>query len=107
MSQTSILKIKDRITFYLKEYPHLRDSDEKLIASVWKDELIKQGFKTTQMSAYDFLKMYSDGKLTSSESIGRCRRKIQETTPELRGALYVERKNNEESVKSEIRQFAD
>ena len=45
------------------------------------------------LSAQDFLKIYSLGKLTSAPSIKRARAKLQQDFPELRGEKYITRKN--------------
>jgi hypothetical protein len=49
--------------------------------------------KIEQMSATDFLKLFSQGKLPHTESIRRCRQKLQEENPELRGLNYVQRQD--------------
>ena len=33
-------KIKDRVKALLVKHPHLRDSDNRLIATIWKQDLI-------------------------------------------------------------------
>lgn len=62
-----------------------RDSDELLTALLWYRE------GAMGLSAIDFLKDYASGKYTSAETIRRCRQRLQETKPELRGHLYAER----------------
>ena len=46
----------------------------------------------TTINAYEFLKMFSEGKLTNPISIRRMRRKLQEEHKYLRGKKYYERK---------------
>lgn len=64
----------------------LADCDERLVAIVWWHETRQQ-----YMSANDFFKYYAQGKFSSSESITRCRRKLEELHPELRGKNYEKR----------------
>jgi hypothetical protein len=86
---------------YLIKFPHLRDDDFKLIASVWAEQLGgKERLKS--MSAFDFVQLFSEGKLSSPESIRRSRQKLQEDTLELRGLKYNERKKQEQIIKNQI-----
>lgn len=84
----------------LERHPHLRDNDEKLCANFW---YIEAGLYTKDMSAYDFIQMYSERRITLSDSITRMRRKIQEETPELRGQLWEKRHKKEEDVKGYLK----
>jgi hypothetical protein len=84
------LKIKNKVHFYLKKYPHLRDDDNGLIANIWYEEL---GVRhDPHLLAIYFLAEFADGNLSSPESIRRSRQKIQEDHPELRGEKYTLRK---------------
>lgn len=67
------------------------DCDERLVATVWYN-CIKS--EVNNMSAMSLLEMYTKGKLPSSESITRCRRKLEELHPELRGKDYLKRHSN-------------
>lgn len=82
--------IKEKVEFLLKNYPDLRDDDFRLISNYFA--FLMQG-KIEQMSATDFLKLFSQGKLPHTESIRRCRQKLQEENPELRGLNYVQRQD--------------
>lgn len=88
---------KELIIQLLNQHPHLRDDDNKLIATIWKKEL-----KSNSHSALEFLQMYADKRLTNAESIRRCRAKIQELSPELRGLKY---KARHEAAKETIEQL--
>jgi hypothetical protein len=95
-----IEKLVEMVTRLLIGDPRLRDSDKKLSARVWLEQL--RGIdKLKKMTAYDFLVLYTDDSapLYSQESIGRARRLIQEHNPELRGQKYKERKEEEQVVK--------
>jgi hypothetical protein len=82
------MKTTDEIQRLLNKYKHLRDSDNKLIATYWFNEIKEKGQNIYEMSAFDFLKLYSDSKLTNAETIRRMRAKLQEEKPELRGDVY-------------------
>ncbi len=101
-----IKRIAPKVKELLKEKPHLRDSDNKLIASIWWIEL--GGQVVSDLSGMDVLNRLSEGQLTSPESIRRSRQKIQEENPHLRGESYKVRKLVEEpKVKDEIRNWTE
>ena len=89
--------IKDKVQKLITENPHLRDNDEKLMANIWYQESEEKGVE----SLFDFLRRYSNGEFSNSESIRRIRQKIQETNPELRGSAY---KNRTTEKVTEVRQ---
>ena len=95
-------KIKDRVKALLVSIPHLRDSDNRLIATIWKHDLFNQGSPSLTITAYDFLKFYSEGKLTNAETIRRVRQKLQEENPELRGTVNEARQKEGEEVRKTI-----
>ena len=76
-------------------HPRLRDSDRSLSANIWVKQLNR-----AQLTMEQFLHLYCapDSKLASQESIGRCRRKLQELYPELRGTKYSERQGEQKNV---------
>ena len=82
--------IKEKVEFLLVNYPLLRDDDFRLISNYFAF-LMKD--KINNMSAKDFLQLFSEGKLPHTESIRRCRQKLQEENIKLRGKNYTERKD--------------
>ncbi len=90
------LKIKDKVQRLLENYPHLRDSDEKLTANIWLSETPKDA------TAFEVLQMYAEKKLTNAESIRRSRAKLQEENPELRGKNYELRHKEETRILQEL-----
>lgn len=76
------MKIYDRVYNLLRDYPQLRDSDKKLMWTVWYKESRGNGEYITKD---EFM------KCTSAESITRARRKVVELHPELKGTREVER----------------
>ena len=97
MTQT----IKDNVRDLLVRMPHLRDDDNRLIANYW---LIESGgtAHNKQRTAYDFLKVFGTGNLTSAESIRRMRQKLQEEDITLRGAKYKLRHDLAEEIRLSI-----
>ncbi len=94
--------VKDRVKALLEKHPHLRDSDNKLIATIWKFDLISMRINLSEITGNIFLLLYSESKLTNAETIRRVRQKIQEENPELRGTAYGERQKQGEDVRKEI-----
>ncbi len=90
----------------LDRYPHLRDDDQKLLASVWKYLLIKNHhLELENISGIQLLTIISQGALPNSESITRCRRKLQEINTDLRGELWDKRHNHQTDVIEQVRSF--
>ena len=83
------MKTIERIRGILEKDQRMRDNDELLIAFVWYYEIPED--RRQSMSAFDFLSDYSKRKFTSAESIRRCRAKLQEENPSLRGSTYDKR----------------
>ena len=94
--------VKDRVKALLEKHPHLRDSDNKLIATIWKQDLLNCNEDPSNMTAYSFLMLYSRALLTNSETIRRVRQKIQEENPGLRGTVNEARQKEGEEVRKTI-----
>ena len=86
------IKVKETVENLLRKREHLRDDDNKLIASYWWLELKSKNIDINELSALEFLEMYSKCSLTNAESIRRIRQKLQEEKEFLRGHKYYERK---------------
>ena len=86
------MKTKDVVKQLLIGTPHLRDSDPKLIATYWFNELKEKQIDPNKINGLEFMQMFANSKLTNIKTIERMRRKLQEECPELRGKLYIERK---------------
>lgn len=96
-------QIKDIVRHKLIKDIRTRDNDNLLASLIWFDELKSKGLE--EVSAFGFLKMYSTGSFMNYESIRRCRQKIQELEPSLRGQNYEERKRKDKEVKDQIKNF--
>lgn len=95
-------ELKNRITYLLELYPHLRDSDRRLCSNIWVRELEEQGKDYKSITAEQMLVLYNQSKLTTQDSITRARRQIQEYNPNLRGEKYAERHAKVQEVKKDL-----
>ena len=93
--------VMDEVHSFLINHPVLRDSDERLMANIWSKAILPPHTLET-ISAKGLLEKLSEGKLPSYESISRCRRKLQEECPNLRGEKWYERHKRAETVKKEM-----
>ena len=95
-------KVLDQVKDLLTNHPHLRDDDERLMATMWFKHMEE---KLEEMSAFDLLKQLATSNLPSYESISRCRRKLQEECPELRGEKWDKRHKAQEDVKEDLKEM--
>jgi len=86
------MKTKEKVKFWLKMYPDLRDDDNRLCSNIWSEELGHIDGITQGTPIVEFLKLYASNKFTSAPSIKRARAKLQEECPEYRGKKYQLRK---------------
>jgi len=85
------MKTKDKVKYWLKRHPELRDNDNRLCANIWGEEIDNLVF-VEKTNIKGFLKLYAANKLTSAPSIKRARAKLQEEEPKYRGEKYYLRK---------------
>lgn len=97
------LKIKDKVRVLLERCPETRDNDNLLISDFWKAEMIYN--KNEVLYTLNFLDLFARGDFTNPESIRRCRQKLQEENPALRGTNYKQRQKEQESVKKELKEW--
>ena len=92
----------DKVRTLLIEKPWLRNNDNMLLAYIWESEL-----KEKKVGTQDdmFLAKYGMGKLSNAESIRRCRQKLQQENPELRGGNYKGRQMEIDDVIEELKNF--
>ena len=91
----------DKVVNLLTKHPSLRDSDERLIANIWYNHTKNVG----EIDAITLLSRFAEGKLPSYQSISRCRMKIQEEKPDLRGKKWAKRHSKQQLVKDEIKEI--
>jgi hypothetical protein len=90
---TKIKAIKDLVEDILLNYPLSRDNDNYLACFVWHKQV--RASRDGDVTFENFLTMYSNGMLASSDTITRAARKIKETRPDLRGNGHDKRKKLE------------
>ena len=93
-----LFSMSSEVTKLLTKYPSLRDNDDKLMANIWCNRIDNLDITT----ATTVLIMLADRKLPSYESVSRCRRKIQETNPHLRGKKWIQRQSRARKIRKEI-----
>ena len=91
----------DKVINLLTKHPSLRDSDERLAANIWYNNIKN----VNEIDAITLLSRFAEGKLPSYESISRCRRKIQEEKPELRGKKWAKRHAKQKVIKEQIKEI--
>lgn len=92
-----VSKTKDIVREKLLMYPSCRDNDNELMARIWYMEA-----QDKNISMKYFFGMMKDGLFTPSESIRRCRQKLQELNPELRGLKYKSRQKGATETKKDL-----
>jgi len=91
----------DKVINLLTKHPSLRDSDERLAANIWYNNIKN----VDEIDAITLLSRFAEGKLPSYESISRCRRKIQEEKPDLRGKKWAKRHSKQRVIKEQIKEI--
>ena len=99
--ERKIAKLVDRVTGLLTAKSDLRDNDRRLTCNIWWKSVPNPKLLMFE----DFIKLYIDGKVPESDSITRCRRKVQEENEELRGESWDLRHGLEDEVKKELREI--
>ena len=96
-----ISKLVDRVTGLLTAKSDLRDNDRRLICNIWW----KSVSNPELLMFEDFIQLYIKGKVPESDSITRCRRKVQEENEDLRGKSWDLRHGLENTVLNELREI--
>lgn len=94
------MKIEEKVVKCLKKNPSLRDDDRKLIATIWWGEM---GSDKKYWTATQFLNSFCSKELTSPESIRRCRQRVQQINPQLRGSKYSDRHQAQKKWVNEVK----
>ena len=96
-----IINLSDQVIKLLKKKSHLRDNDRRLTCNIWWKSVPNPELLMFE----DFINLYIEGKIPESDSITRCRRKVQEEIEELRGETWERRHCLEETVMDEINEL--
>ena len=96
-----IINLSDQVIKLLKKKSHLRDNDRRLTCNIWW----KSVSNPKLLMFEDFIALYIKGDIPESDSITRCRRKVQEEMKELRGESWDKRHGLEKVVQEELREL--
>lgn len=101
----NLKKIEDVVLRVLEDHPEARNSDNILYSYV----IGKYTPDALSQSLGEYLRYFKDLKIPRFESVSRCRRKLQEKHPELRGAEDVKkwRKENETRFFNYAKEYED
>lgn len=87
-----MIQIKQIVMKLLEDRASLRDDDNELMVAIWRE----------QTTSADFFANFRTGRLTSPESIRRCRQQLQEQHPHLRGEVYRLRHERQTKIQHEL-----
>ena len=102
MSQ-KLKQARDQVQELLEKHPSLRDDHSRLVVNIWYKELKTFGIDITS-EVKEVLNLITRN-LTSSETITRTSRLLQETVPELQGRDWKKRQAHTKKVKTEIKEL--
>ena len=97
--------VQARVRNILEKYEQTRDDAMKLFAYMILDTMNFNKNYISSLTAEEIIFKIYNNKVPHFTSILRCRQKLQEEVPELRGKLYEKRKKHSEVVKQEIKDF--
>ena len=102
MSQ-KLKQARDKVEELLARHPSLRDDNSRLVVNVWSKELTDMGIEINSEIRKILKAVIND--LTSSETITRTSRLLQETVPSLQGKNWHKRQVHTKKVKKEIKEL--
>ena len=91
--------LEKQVREILIDNPKTRASDDLLYVTLISKMLVNKGFNLERISAKDYLLHYRNYGLPTIESVGRCRRKLQEKNESLKPSqsVILHRKEMEKS----------
>jgi hypothetical protein len=93
--------LKTKVENILKTNKTCRDNYLLLIFKVWAEEAqLSDDMRETLRHLY---RLHKENRISSTESITRARRKIQEENPDLQGTMREQRKEQAELFRKEMR----
>lgn len=92
-------KLIEKVKEILEEKPATRDCDIELAKVIWTNQ---GALDFNYSTAYQLLVKLQHNQLSSLESIGRARRRVEEKYPHLRGTSWLVRHNLAKEFKKEI-----
>ena len=103
MSSITVKKIKKLAPIVrrcLERVPECRDNDRLLFFQIWAYQNPK--IRDVNFSVMQFAEGFLNGSYAEPSSISRCRQKLQELHPDLRGDLWDKRHNEGDETSKEI-----
>ena len=103
--------IINRVEMILRKHPTTRDNDSRLTFMYYTKYVpmfylpLDNGNNYEAMDVVKFFRLLSNKQISSMSSIGRARRKVQETFPELRGKEYNKRQANQKNVVENVKLY--
>ncbi len=103
--------IINRVEMILRKHPTTRDNDSRLTFMYYTKYVpmfylpLDNGKNYEAMDVVKFFRLLSNKQISSMSSIGRARRKVQETFPELRGKAYNKRQANQKNVVKDVKLY--
>ncbi len=88
------MNLAQKVEGLMRERPHLKDSDDRLVATIWYEKAKHHSGRFTKEGmegVHRFLLMLAEGDLPNYKSIVRNRQKLQKDYVDLRGKRYEER----------------
>ena len=82
--------LEKQVREILLDDPKTRASDDLLYVTLISKMLVNKGFNLERISAKDYLLHYRNYGLPTIESVGRCRRKLQEKSESLKPSETVQ-----------------
>lgn len=99
-------RVKKLLSPYQEGHKKYQKSDLALMSRIWFDDLNRIHYGgINQITALQFLDMLRNGELTKSESVTRCRRKLQAKHPELRDEKVYKGRHNQATIMREKSQY--
>ena len=99
-----LFSVIDEVEKFLTEYPVLRDDDRRLIVNLWTKRMGGSDV-VDHLEPNEILKIIASSEMPSPESITRCRRKLQEKHPMLRGEVWYQRHQRAKNIRKGINTF--
>tara|TARA_R110000744_G_scaffold123547_4_gene228817 strand:+ start:594 stop:944 length:351 start_codon:yes stop_codon:yes gene_type:complete len=97
--------LQKRVKKMLINNPSTRDSNNALMAALWRDEIMSTPGIDIGDATFSFFGMLATNKLISWDSATRAKRLLQEQHPELRGQSYAKRQKKTIQVKDEVKEI--
>mgnify|MGYP003132751080 CR=1 FL=1 len=97
--------VEGRVRHILTNFHETRDDDMKLFGMIIYDFYNMSRNLLESKTGFELMGKIFHSKVPHFTSVLRCRQKLQEQCPDLRGKKYNDRKKHAEKVKQELKAF--